>query len=111
MTCPRALRPALAGLELTDLVSQGLAGPGDVAVDLVLDLITGQCGVLRYVGERLIVCPLFVVQARVNNQPSTSQRVVVEPAKRSVRIGMKPDLAGQPLAVQGPNARPEWSTQ
>ena len=101
-------------LELADLVGQRLAGPGDVAVDLHrsdLNCADESADDRCYVSDRLVTAPMFVVQAGVGNQSGRPKRVVIEAAEFGIGIGVESDLAGQPLAVQGPKARPERSTQ
>src|SRR5215218_8704235 len=54
-------------LHAADHVGQGLAGPGDVAVDLVLDVGAGEGGVGQQVVDRLVAAPAEGVQAGVDH--------------------------------------------
>src|SRR4029450_2293099 len=54
-------------LEAADHVGQGLAGPGDVAVDLVLDVGPGEGGVGQQVADRLVAAPAALGPAGVGH--------------------------------------------
>ena len=43
------------------------------------------------------------MQARINNQSRTSERVVIETAELGIGVGIKADFARKALAVQGPS--------
>ena len=92
----------LADLQLADLVGQGLAGPGDVAVDLVLDLVARQRRVLLDVVDGPGATPSLLVHAGVDHEAGAAEGVVVEPAEVGVGVGVEADLARQPLAVECP---------
>src|SRR4051812_23400866 len=55
------LRSDLANLEFANLVGEGLAGPGDVSIDLALDLEPGNGRVCLEVGDGLVAGPALVV--------------------------------------------------
>ena len=57
-------RPQLADLELAQLVGQRLAGVGDVAVDLGVDIGVGQGRIVLHEGDRLLLGPALGVDAR-----------------------------------------------
>ena len=92
----------LANLELAHLVGQGLARPGDVAVDLVFDLVARERGIFFHVGDRLVAGPVLVVNSGVDDQSRAAKRIVVKPAKLGVGVRIESDLAGEPFAVKCP---------
>src|SRR4051794_39125555 len=68
----------LENLQLPDLVAEGLAGPHDVAVGLVLDvhLVLRRMGVEEI--DNLLTVPLLVMQAGVDHQPDRAQHLVLQ---------------------------------
>ena len=62
-------------LELADLVGEGLARPGDVAVDLVDDVVLGQGGVVEHEVDRPLARPAEGVHAGVDDEPAGAPRV------------------------------------
>src|SRR4029077_9450724 len=62
-------------LELTELVGEGLPGPGDVAVDLVDDVVGGEGGVLEHDPDRFAARPAEGVHPGVDAQPARAPAV------------------------------------
>ena len=74
---PLRARSEGADLELADLVPERLPGPRDVAIDLCLDVVGAQRGVLGHEGDRARPGPAQRVQACVRPppaRPATSRR-------------------------------------
>src|SRR5919106_5057095 len=89
-------------LQAPDHVSQGLAGHGDVAVDLVLDVAAGQGGVGQQVPDGLVAAPAELVQPGVDDQPAGPPGVERQHAEAFQVARVEAELVGQPLGVQGP---------
>src|SRR4029450_4570355 len=89
-------------LQAADHVGQGLAGVGNVAVDLVLDVDPGEGGVGVHVVDRLIPAPAELVQAGVDHQPAGPPGVEREHAEALQVARVEAELVGQALGVQGP---------
>src|SRR5690606_13073322 len=61
-------RAQVAQRAIADVVGQRLARPGDVTVDLVLDVELRQCRVAGQVVDRLLPRPALRMQAGVDHQ-------------------------------------------
>ncbi len=89
-------------LELADLVGEGLAGPHDVAVDLVGDVVGCQRGVLGHEVDRLPARPAERVHARVHDQATGAPGVEGEDADPVEIAAVEAHLLGKPLRVEPP---------
>ena len=88
--------------ELADLVRQRLARPGDVAVDLVVDVEIALAGVLLEVVDRLVARPLERVHAGVDHQAHRAPHVVVQLADLREVVLVQAEVVAELLAVQRP---------
>ena len=88
--------------ELADLVGEGLAGPGDVAVGLALDLHLVQRGMVTEVLHDLVAGPAFRVQAGVDDEADRAEHLVVQAAVVAVGIVVETDLLAEALGVESP---------
>src|SRR4029077_6816683 len=80
----------------------GLAGPADVAVNLVRDIDLGQRGVLAHEGFGLRAGPAHRVDAGVDAEPRGAPRVVAELAEAIEIARVQAHLVGKALGVQRP---------
>ena len=92
----------LQDFQLADFVGECLAGPGDVSVDFVFDVVHRLGRVDGEKVNRLVSSPAFVVDAGVDNQPDSSPHVVGQLAESRVRIFVETQLVTEPLGVQTP---------
>ena len=102
---PQLFRRALAqlfDLELADLVGRGLAGPGDVAVDLVHDVEIGFRGVVLEELDRLLARPSLFVHAGVDDEADGAPHLVGELAEFVVRILIEAHLISETFRIQAP---------
>src|SRR5207245_3498780 len=65
-------------LELADLIGQGLAGPGDITVDLVGDVDFGLGVILHEKVDRSLPVPAHRVYSRVDHQAHRAPHLVSE---------------------------------
>src|SRR5690606_28765748 len=87
LLCAAALAHHLA---VPDLVPAGLAGPRAVAIDLALDLFALVPVALHEEDDALFAAPALVVQACVDHQPASAERLVLqvtEPPGRVLVVG------------------------
>src|SRR5437764_6513149 len=96
------LLPDFSDLQLADLVRQGLTWPGDVAVDLILDLVAWKRSVLLHVIDGLGAGPALLMYPSVDHQPGAPQGIVVELTEDGVSVGVEADFTGQGFTVEGP---------
>ena len=92
----------LLDLQLAELVGERLARPGDVAVDLRLDLVERQRGVRGQVVDGLLARPAHRVDAGVDDEAAGAPHLVGQPAEVAVGIRVDARLEAQPLAVEPP---------
>jgi hypothetical protein len=68
--------PYLQDFKLTNLVGQRLARPGNVAVDLVYDVVLGLGRIVLEEVDRLLPCPALVVHASVDDEAHSTPHVI-----------------------------------
>ena len=91
-----------AELELSQLVAQSLARPGDVAVGLRLDLgLVDGAGFAEEV-DHLVACPAFGVNAGVDHQADGAKTITPKPAIVRDGIPVEADLLAQLLGIECP---------
>src|SRR5581483_7251367 len=92
----------LLDLELADLVRERLSWPGDVAIDLIDDVVLG----LRRVGleelDRTIARPALRVHASVDHEPHCAPHLVGELAELRVRILIHAEIVAERFGVKTP---------
>jgi len=98
----RRPRAQLLDAQLADLVGERLPGPGDVAIDLVDDVVLALRGVRLEELDRLLARPALVVQAGVDDEPHGAPHLVGELAELVVGILVEPHFLAEALAVQRP---------
>ena len=89
-------------MQLADFVRQGLARPGDVAVDFGTHLVQRQGRIRRHELERLLAAPAFGVDAGIDHQPGRPPHLVGQATKIGIRIGIKTHLDAEVFAVKRP---------
>src|SRR5690606_30744702 len=89
--------------DLAELVTQRLAGPGDVAVDLGLDLVLAERGLRSEVVDRLLPGPALVMHAGVDHQPRGAPHLVGFAPEHLVGRLVDAHFLAELLAVQRPS--------
>src|SRR5689334_20619856 len=87
---------------LTNLVRQRLAGPDDIAVDLVNSLTFGQSDVVEEEVDRPLARPSLIVNPGIHHQAARTPGLVAQHPEARQRVGVEPELVGQALGVQRP---------
>src|SRR2546421_4296256 len=80
-------------LTLSELVSERLRRPTDVAIYLVLDVVLGQRRVLEHVADGLLSAPPFDVQTGVDDQSARAPGVEAQHSHDVEIAGVKAHLA------------------
>ncbi len=88
-------------LTLADLVRQGLARPGDVAVGLDRGIRLGQAGVEQH-ADAPVATPAQRMDPRVHDQPRGAPCLRGQHPEPLGIVAEEPHLAGQPLRVETP---------
>src|SRR5579863_1909455 len=96
--CAFSLRARLQDCTLAQIVRKGLSGPRNVAVDLGLDLMIGQCRVFTHVCECALTRPSLRVDAGIDHEPRGSPDLVAQHPEALVRGVIEAHLDAQTLA-------------
>src|SRR6202012_5443014 len=88
--------------ELAEVIAERLAGPGDVTVDLGLNLVIGERGVLAEVLLGLFAGPSLGVDAGVDDQAGGAPGLVAEHAEGLVGSLVDAHLGAEAFAVERP---------
>ena len=97
------LGPQGLDLEASEHVGEGLAGGGDVPVDLLGDSVEGHGRVVGQEPNGLAPRPAQGVDAGVHDQPPGAQRIAGEHPEPLPVVLVQAHLAGKALAVQTPS--------
>ena len=92
----------LPDLQLPELVGQGLAGPGDIAVHFGPDVAARQRGVAGEVFHRLCAAPALGMDAGIDHQPARAPHFVTQPTKVFIRAAVYAHLDTEFLGIQTP---------
>ena len=92
----------LADFELPDLVSEGLTGPGDVAIHFVDDIEFGLGGVGEEVVDGLLASPFLVMDAGVDDEANAAPEVIDELTEVVIGVVVEPEFVAEPLGVESP---------
>ncbi len=92
----------VADFELADLVSEGLAGPGDVAVHFGDDVELGLGAAGEEVIDGLLAGPFLVMDAGVEHEADAAPEVIDELAEVIVRVAVETEFVAEGLGVEGP---------
>ncbi len=90
-------------LEAPNHISQRLAWPGDVSIDLVGGFALWQRRVGQQELQRLFAGPPVVMNPCVDHQPRSAPGLVIVHPKVSHGCGVKPKLIGESLGVERPS--------
>src|SRR5579862_9069562 len=96
------LRARFLDRHLAQVIGERLARPGDVAVDLGLDLVIGKRRVLARIGDRLLARPTLGVDAGVDDEPRRAPDLPAEIAEAVVGRVVHPHLVAQIFAIERP---------
>lgn len=92
----------VADFELADLVGEGLAGPGDVAVHFGDDVELGLGAVGEEVIDGLLSGPFLMVDAGVEHEADAAPEVIDELAEVVVRVAVETELVAEGFGVESP---------
>src|ERR1700761_7005411 len=85
-----------------EAVAEGLAGPGDVAVDLFFDVMLAERGVVAEVLLCLLACPAHSMHAGVDDETRGAPGLEAQHAELLVGGVVHVHLGAETLAVERP---------
>src|ERR1041384_1553320 len=95
-------RAKLLDLYLSQLVSERLGGPHNVAIYFDHDIVLGLCRILLHEVDGLLASPTKRVHAGVDHQPASAPHLVSQLPKFGVRISVETHLVSETFGIQPP---------
>ena len=95
-------RAELDDFELSDFVAQCLAGPGDVTVDLGLDVGVVHRGVRAEIVEHLLARPVHGMDAGIDDEADGAPGIGLESSVVGPGVLVKADVLAEALGIESP---------